>query len=283
MPNKNSIGNIRERLIERVGLLALFFCLFATGTAFTATPVVGTITPSSGVSTVNQAVTFTTTYTDADGVQDIRYPYFLVNVSTSSVNAFCAVYDQFTNKLYLRNDANTSWLGGIVVGTIAVIENSYAKLDCRTTTILKSANQLTVKWRVIFKSTFIGTKNTYLFARDKSGLSSGSAWSNKGIWTILPVPQITSMKPDNLSTFTVGDTIKISVQTNSSTANPLQYRYLMDNVVIKTWSNYASFSFLTASSNRGRHTIKVEARNLSGTTVSKRADTYIFRAFPNPQ
>jgi len=54
--------------------------------AFAASPAVGTITPSSGSSTPDQWVTFTTTYTDADGWTNLQEVRFLTNTSTSQAN-----------------------------------------------------------------------------------------------------------------------------------------------------------------------------------------------------
>ncbi|MEW6100836.1 MAG: hypothetical protein AB1481_00885, partial [Candidatus Omnitrophota bacterium] len=66
-------------------------------------------------------------------------------------------------------------------GQAISIENSYAKLDCSQTTASGSGNTLTVRWAITFKSTFTGTKNTYLGVRDDSGLLSQA---KKGTWTI---------------------------------------------------------------------------------------------------
>ncbi|MDO8535598.1 MAG: glucoamylase family protein, partial [Candidatus Omnitrophota bacterium] len=145
-------------------------------------PVVGDIVPSSGASRVNKANNFSTTYTDGDGWQDIQYANFLINTSTGGSKCFYGYYDQNTKKLYLRNDANTAWMGGYAPGTHKVIENSYAKLNCASTAISGSSNTLTVKWNITFKSTFTGTKNMYLYVKDDQGAYSG--WVLKGTWAI---------------------------------------------------------------------------------------------------
>lgn len=275
----------KTKYMQRVGL-TLFFCLFLT-IAYAAIPQVGTISPSSGTSSPNQPVTFTTAYSDTDGVSDIRYAYFLANTTGASINGLCVVYDQVTNKLYLRNEANTAWLGGgVIPGSNIIIENSYAKLDCLNTTILKSENQLTVRWRVIFKSSFLGNKNTYLYAIDKSGIASSTVWIQKGSWSIVIPPNnppvINSLIPANRSRFINGDTVNISLNAFDADADTLQYRYLIDANIIKDWTTSPNFTLTAGAQLLGRHTIKVEVKDTKAAVVSKSADIYIFRAFPKP-
>lgn len=127
--------------------MTFFFCLI-TSIAFAASPSVGTITPSSGSSNPNQVVTFITTYTDRDGWRNIHYVHLLINTAVNGANCFYGYYNQNTNKLYLRNDANTAWLGGFAPGSKRVIENSYAKLDCSKTAVFGLGRTLIVKWNI---------------------------------------------------------------------------------------------------------------------------------------
>jgi hypothetical protein len=53
-------------------------------------------------------------------------------------------------------------------------------------------------------------------------------------------PQITSFAPKNLSTLYGGETLKINMQAKDpDSAESVQYRFLMDNVVLKNWSSLA--------------------------------------------
>ncbi len=180
-----------------IGLLLL--CLFSCGgPAFAAnsTPSVGAITPSSGSSAPDVPVTFTTTYIDADGWKNLQLGYLLINTSVSGINGCYVYYNQNTNKLYLRNDSNTLWLGGYAPGSSSIIENSYARLDCSKTAVSGSGAALTVRWNVIFKNAFCGAapKNTYLYVTDDSGISQG--WLKKGTWQISnTAPTITITEP----------------------------------------------------------------------------------------
>jgi hypothetical protein len=112
------------KTIQRVSL-TLFFCLFSSVCfAANSSPRVGTVTPTSGTSNPYQTITFTTTFSDANGWQDIKDTYLLINSSTSGANCFYGYYKRSTNQLYLRNSANNTWLGGFAPGSNNVIETT---------------------------------------------------------------------------------------------------------------------------------------------------------------
>ena len=168
----------------------LFFCLI-TNFAYAANsaPKLGTITPSSGTSQPNQEVIFTATYIDPDGWKNLNINYFLINTSINGENCFFGYYNQNQNKLYMRNNDNTAWLGGYTPGSANIIENSYAKLNCSKTIVTGSGTTLTVKWAVTFKAAFSGkTYNMYLYAKDDAG--AVAAWTKKGTRTVSQILSI---------------------------------------------------------------------------------------------
>jgi hypothetical protein len=217
MPGVNSI----KKLIIKCGF-GLFLCLYAfTGFAANYPPAVGTINPSGGSSSCEQAVSFTTTFSDPDGWQNIKEAYLLFNTSANGARCFYGYYNRSSNKLYLRNDNNTSWLGGYSPASSYTIENSYTKLHCAQTSISGSGNTLTVSWSITFKSTFLGVKNAYLYVKDNSGLYDG--FKQKGTWTITALLSI-SLNPKNWDigkplvnqTITMPQPNKITVTNNGS-------------------------------------------------------------------
>ena len=141
--------------------------------AFAAAPTLGTVVPASGTSTPYQQVIFTATYSDADGRANLRYTRLLINTTASEVNAVFASYDEDAQKLYLRDDANTTWLGGCAPGASTMIENSYGLLDCSKTSVTGSGVTLTIKWAITFKPTFLGTQRIYLYAQDAAAAFIG--------------------------------------------------------------------------------------------------------------
>ena len=242
-------------------------------------PDLGTSTPSSGTGYAGTAQTFTAAYSDADGWQNIQYVYFLISTSSSALtNCSYLYYDQNTNKLYLRNDANSAWLGGFAPGTSNIIENSYAKLNCASTIVSGSANTMTVNWSVTCKNTFTGAKQTYLYVKDD--VNACVNWTQKGTWTIQQAdttpPQITSVAPADGSTFKENDTVAVSPVVYDGDPSPLEYQFSVDGVVKKSWSSQANYNWVTASTDKGSHSIKTEVRDAGGQDA-KQAGIYVFR------
>src|SRR3989338_6811380 len=182
--------------LTRVGL-TLVFCLLGISLAYAANspPSVGEITPSSGSSKPDEAVSFTTTYSDPDGWQNIQHTRLLINSYLNNAKCFNGYYNQNSNKLLLRNDANTGWSGGYTPGSSQTIENSYVKLDCSQTTVSGSGTTLTINWKITFKPTFTGIKKTYLYVRDDAGIYSG--WKQKGTWLINTPPETSAITPSS--------------------------------------------------------------------------------------
>ncbi|MFA5337411.1 MAG: hypothetical protein WC330_03660, partial [Candidatus Omnitrophota bacterium] len=193
--------NRQTRLMRFPPATIIILCLlFFPVLAFPANskPAIGTISPSSGSSTINQQTYFTTTFTDADGWQNIQFVYFIINTSTSGSKCFYGYYNQNTNKLYLRNDANSAWIGAYAPGSSNVIENSYVKLDCAKTAITGSGTTLSVKWAVTLKPTFYGSKKTYLYVKDDA--NTYRSWTKKGTWISNRPPAIGTISPSSGST-----------------------------------------------------------------------------------
>jgi len=257
-------------------LLLLFFpiSLFAANSV----PAIGTISPSSGSSSTNQLTYFTTTFSDANGWQNIQYVYFIINTSTSYKNCFYGYYNQNTNKLYLRNNGNTAWLGGYVPGSANVIENSYAALDCSKTTITGSGNTLTVKWAVTFKSTFTGAKKTYLYVKDDAKAYKG--FLQKGTWTINPAdttPPTGSIKINNNAQYINSNTVTLNLSAvdNSGGTGLSQMRFSNDNTTWSTSESYAATKSWELASGDGTKTVYVKFKDVAGNWSQSYSDVII--------
>lgn len=160
------------------------FSLF-TNFVFAAAPAVGTVSPASGSGAAQSPINFTCIYSDADGWTNLKAAYFLISTSSAALsNALYLYYDQNANKLYLRDDANTGWLGGYNPKTSNAIENSFVKLNCLSTTVSGSSAKLTINFNLTFKTTYSGKSyNLYLKAVDDAG--SYTALTKKGTYTIV--------------------------------------------------------------------------------------------------
>ncbi|MDP2923520.1 MAG: hypothetical protein Q8O30_07390, partial [Candidatus Omnitrophota bacterium] len=247
-------------------------------------PQVGTINPASGTSVPDEAVNFSTTYSDSNGWQNIKRAYFLVNTSTSGTNCAYVYYDQNYNKLYLRNDSNTIWLGGYAPGSSYVIENSYSKLDCSKTTVLGDNVNLTVNWTVTFKSAFIGTKNTYLYVKDDANLYSN--WTQVGTWSIQSqtdtIPPTGTVTINNNADYTNTPSVDLalSAQDNAGGSGLSEMQFSNDN---STWSapeSYSTTKTWTIDSIEGLKTVYVKYKDVAGNWSEAFSDTITLDATP---
>jgi hypothetical protein len=160
-----------------------------TGSAFVSNvyrnnsrPELGTVTPSSGSGQVGATAYFTTTWSDRDGWENLKQCYFHIGASPSLANNVTLMYNAAKDKLWLRDDTGTSWLGGCQPGDGATFHNSQAELDCGRTAVRGAGNTLGVRWAVEFKPGFEGAKNLGLKCKDVDKARAKAEW--KGTWTI---------------------------------------------------------------------------------------------------
>lgn len=217
----------------------------------------GTVAPSSGSFSYDTGYTFTTTHQDTDGAGDLQDAHLLINTTVNGSNCFYGYYNANSNLLYLRDDANTTWLGGYAPGSANTIQNSYAILDCQNSSTSSGGNVLTVNWRIQFKQAFCGTgKNLYLYTRDDCG-SAGAGWEDKGDATV-PCPtntptrtptatrtntpthtQTFTFTPTHTPTNTPTDTPTLSptpIHTDTPAAPPIPNLYALTDMGLVGWA-----------------------------------------------
>lgn len=252
----------------RGGTWFLFFYLF-TNLAFAANsrPSVGAITPAIGSCYANTAAAFTATYSDANGWQDIKSAYLIINTSAPSKNGFYGYYERGTNKLYLRNDANTAWFGGYAPGSNNVIQNSYTKLNCAATTVSGSGTTIKIKWDVAFKPIFTGTKRMYLYVQDMAGASAG--WTQKGIWTVLvdTTPPAGTIKINDGGTYTNSANVMMNlsaIDSGSGMGAGAQMKFSNNNSGWSTAEPYTTTKAWTLTTGDGRKTVYAKFMDAAG-------------------
>jgi hypothetical protein len=147
-------------------------------------PALGAVTPKSGSSKVGVTVYFTTTWSDADGWQDLKHCYLHIGDSPSLVGNVTLLYNVLKDKLWLLDDKGTAWLGGYAPGSLQVIENSQARLHCAPSAAGGLVDTLAVQWVIEFKPGYTGTKRLGLKAKDMHKARAKAAW--KATWTIVP-------------------------------------------------------------------------------------------------
>jgi hypothetical protein len=264
------------------GAFSLLLCLYAP-LAFAAGyyPTVGTITPSSGQSSPEQAVSFTTTYSNPQGYTNIQYVYFLVNVSSAlGTNCFWGYYNQSQNKFYLRDNTNKTWLGGFKPGSPFTVGNSYAKLNCSKSSVSGLDNTLTVQWNIIFRANFTGYKRMYLYVANNSRASSG--WQQRGEWFIQPdsTPPTGSILINNNDIYASSRnvTLSLSAQDNPNGSGVSQVQLSNDNRSWSTPEKYSPTKSWALTSGDGTKTVYVRFRDFSSNWSQVYADTIILDA-----
>jgi hypothetical protein len=145
-------------------------------------PQLGSVMPSSGSGPVGATTYFTTTWTDPDGWENLKRCYFGIGASASVMDNVALLYNAMRNKLWLRSDDGSTWLGGFAPESANVLENSQARVHCDLTTAQGAGDTLSVIWAIEFKPGFEGTKKLGLKCKDIDQARAKGQW--KGTWTI---------------------------------------------------------------------------------------------------
>ncbi len=151
------------------------------GTHFTpAPPICVSVHPSTGGVPTGVPTVFTTQYSDANGSADIYQCYFQMGQTGSLANAVFVLYDAKQNKVFLRNNANTSWGVGQTPGTVVTLENSQCVVHVKDVTVTPGgASSLIIDWKITLKPTLIGKLlGERMYCRDNEYMNS--AWKLKG-------------------------------------------------------------------------------------------------------
>ncbi|HTY45761.1 MAG TPA: Ig-like domain-containing protein [Patescibacteria group bacterium] len=229
------------------------------------------VIPSAGSSLPGKTVTFVSTYTDLNGWKDIKAAYFLVNTTTGGSKCLYVYYDRLANKLYLRDDTDTQWLGGYAPRSNNTIENTYARLDCADSEVYGLGITLVIKWSVVFKPAFSGEKKTYLYVVDQKNASHG--WVQRGKWAIKGAanhsPLITSVAPADNSIFLANAKVSLRVDATDEDNDPLEYQFSVGGKVMQAWSNVNTYLWQTSIADVGSASITGEVRDGKGGTAAR--------------
>jgi hypothetical protein len=126
---------------------------------------------------------FTGTFSDPEGGETIARAEMLINHGPYGAYGVHVRYDVLEDRVYLRDDLGTTWLGGYAAGTGNTIENGQVVVKVAGCGASEVDGKLQVRWALEFKPWFIGwRRNVYLQATDMGGGSSG--WVKHGVWKV---------------------------------------------------------------------------------------------------
>jgi Beta-propeller repeat len=157
-------------------------------------PEVASVTPSSGSGNTQ---VFSFVYLDADGPADLAQAQVLINTAVGGAGACYVFYNPALNSVTLANNAYTSLLGPITLGTANTLQNSQCTVNGAASSATWLGNTLTLKLSLTFAPAFDGAKYIYGYARSVGGLVSG--FQALGVWTVIPpsAPQVVSVSPSS--------------------------------------------------------------------------------------
>jgi hypothetical protein len=157
-------------------------------------PVNVSLTPAGTILPTGARCSFAAVYSDPDGASSLSGCYLLINSSINGANGIYLCYSQNLNKLYLRNDAKTSWGTGYAPGSSAVLQNSQCKVYCAETTVSSSGNQIQVNWKVELRPSVSGKAvKAWMLAVDDGSLRDG--WDQMASYSVSASPQNISLTP----------------------------------------------------------------------------------------
>jgi hypothetical protein len=124
--------------------------------------------------------TFTLTYADSAGANDLLSAYFMFTRDFNGGGPTCmGYYDQIANVIRLLNDS-FAWVSAIR-GAPVTLENSQCAIDAGAITVSTNGSLLMLSMPVNFKSSFAGPKELWMSAGGGTGHVD---WVKLGTWTV---------------------------------------------------------------------------------------------------
>ncbi len=154
-----------------------------------AIPENGTVTPDDGKVSFGHEITITTTHSDADGWEDLKWASLKFE-SASNGKSLLFNYARDLDKLYIWDEdvdngdgSRGGWIGGAAPNEQVDIDYKYCVLHCEDTQVSGNGDVMTVAWSITFKEEFIGEYDTYLVTGDMSLLAA--PWEIKGAFEVV--------------------------------------------------------------------------------------------------
>ncbi len=151
-------------------------------------PLLVSIAPNADPLPIDAPTTLTSVYRDINGVEDLNRSYVLLCENFSQSNAMFLFYDKTSNKVYLKNDTNTSWGPGYAPGTPVVLENSQCSVFVGDIQVIEAGDDRTVVWAFSLKPSQAGRNLlSWMYVTDSKGAIDG--WRKMGMHFV-PIPPI---------------------------------------------------------------------------------------------
>ena len=143
-------------------------------------PSVGGVSPARGS---GASQTFTFTFTDTKGYQDLGVLDILINNFLDGRQACYLAYSRPAGVLYLVNDAGTALSSGLPLNGTGAVSNSQCSVSSVGSSAAGSGNTMTLVLNLSFTGAFEGNRVIYMAARDATD-ANNSDWQSLGSWTV---------------------------------------------------------------------------------------------------
>lgn len=141
------------------------------------------LAPVEGRSLAGSPIAFTAIVRDPDGWHDLREVHLLLTDDFKTRRPIFLYYDVQRDQLFVRNQANTEWLGGVTPGTHELIDGGPVKLDASRTVVSTSDEELTVTWTVVVEEPLAGITYDLYYAAVEDSFQA-TEWARAGSWTV---------------------------------------------------------------------------------------------------
>ncbi|MGJ5817712.1 InlB B-repeat-containing protein [Paludibaculum fermentans] len=144
---------------------------------------VGTVTPDAGTGSTQ---TFTASFTGTQGPSSLTWVQMLIAAAENGGGQpFCLVhYDAHASAFWVYSDVDGFFHGPVAAhAPSGTLQGSSCALDTANSSATRVGNQLSVDFRLVFKSS--AARKVYLRAYDDSGADTGSV--QRGVWTQVPL------------------------------------------------------------------------------------------------
>lgn len=165
-----------------VRYLALIAFTGMVGFAQGGVPAVVSLIPSTGT---GAGRSFSFVYSDSDGGADIAMVEATVVSGAELTGRHACNFYAGGNRVWLRDDGDTAWLGPVAAGTPTTLRNSQCGVAAASLSLAPSGHTLTMNVAVTFTTSFVGAKTIFAKATDRSGFAS--EWTQLGAWSVTPL------------------------------------------------------------------------------------------------
>jgi hypothetical protein len=143
-------------------------------------PAADSVSPNSG-SGASQVFAFK--YSDAKGFASLSFVFGGFGPTAYAEHSCRVEYARAANKLYLKSDDGTAFLGPVKMGGVGTLSNSQCTLNASQSSASGSNNVLTLNLAITFKPTFAGQQGIFLYAVDQSGRTTPGK-QKRGTWNV---------------------------------------------------------------------------------------------------